>query len=51
MYTIYIADPPDQPQFKYCISYNDGQPTLQVISYVCIHIQLCYVTNYFKLTK
>ena len=29
------ADPPNQPQFEYCISYNDGQPTLQVISYVC----------------
>ena len=26
---------PPTPQFDYCISYNDGQPTLQVISHVC----------------
>ena len=26
------------PQFDYCISYNDGQPTLQVISHVCMYV-------------
>ena len=29
---------PPTPQFDYCISYNDGQPALQMISYVCIYV-------------
>ena len=28
---------PPTPQFDYCISYNDGEPTLQVISHVCTY--------------
>ena len=28
---------PPTPQFDYCISYNDGEPVLQVISYVCTY--------------
>ena len=28
---------PPTPQFDYCISYNDGEPALQVISYVCTY--------------
>ena len=39
------ADPPNQPQFEYCISYNDGQPELQVISYVCKY-SIMYVISY-----
>ena len=30
---------PPTPQFDYCISYNDGQPTLQMISHVCMYVR------------
>ena len=33
-----LGPPMATPQFDYCISYNDGQPALQVTSYVCAWI-------------
>ena len=38
-----LDDHPSQLQFEYCISYNDGQPTLQVISYVRKYVYVCIV--------
>ena len=41
LYTTYMCGlplGPLTPQFDYCISYNDGQPALQVISHVCMYV-------------
>ena len=35
---MWFALGPPTPQFDYCISYSDGQPTLQVISHVCMYV-------------
>ena len=36
---------PNEPQFEYCISYDNGQPALQVISHVRMHLLLhCTLT-------
>ena len=40
------ADPPNEPQFEYCISYNNGQPTLQVISHVRMHLLSHFALTY-----
>ena len=46
-------DPPNEPQFEYCISYNNGQPVLQVISHVRMYIlcKLYYAINYYVQSK
>ena len=31
---IIALDPPNEPQFTQCISYNNNEPALQVLSYV-----------------
>ena len=38
-----LPDLPNEPQFEYCISYNNGQPALQVMSHVCTYTQLIYL--------
>ena len=35
---VFLTDPPNEPQFKYCISYNNGRPVLQVISHVSTYV-------------
>ena len=40
---ILCLDPPNQPQFTQCITYSNGHPSLQVLSYVSsLHYQIEY---------
>ena len=34
MHSFLSLDPPNQPQFTHCVAYDNGQPTLRVMSYV-----------------
>ena len=48
---VFLGNPPT-PKFDYCISYTDGQPALQMISYVCacLHIY-AYVRMYLRMNE
>ena len=46
----FLLGNPPTPEFDYCISYTDGQPVLQVTSYVCMYILICIITTHIQIT-